>query len=233
MTTPELQLHTLFKLDARGRILSACEPGSPAGPLIFIGRSSAECATAVRADLPEPLARTLEALLQEEPPCADLKQPPIHASRYRDLISSSAATRRAPSVFFGPAFYFPEQLQPTPDVVEVQDEDQLTHHFAGWRAGEIAEGRAPVRAIVDPFPVSVCFSARLTEFAAEAGVETAPTFRRKGYATRTTAAWAHAIRETGRVPLYSTSWDNRGSLAIAQKLDLIPYASDWSLNLPA
>ncbi|MXZ22396.1 MAG: GNAT family N-acetyltransferase, partial [Caldilineaceae bacterium SB0665_bin_25] len=34
----------------------------------------------------------------------------------------------------------------------------------------------------------------------------------------------------GRVPLYSTSWENGASLAVARKLGLVAYASGWSLG---
>jgi hypothetical protein len=34
---------------------------------------------------------------------------------------------------------------------------------------------------------------------------------------------------SGRIPLYSTSWTNHASLAVARKLKLMPYASSWSL----
>lgn len=56
-------------------------------------------------------------------------------------------------------------------------------------------------------PVSICFCARRSEIAAEAGVETAQSYRGKGYAVRVTAAWAIAIRNSGKIPLYSTSLD--------------------------
>jgi RimJ/RimL family protein N-acetyltransferase len=84
----------------------------------------------------------------------------------------------------------------------------------------VAEGRA----------VSVCFSSRLTPRAAEAGVETAEPFRGRGYATRAVAAWAHAVRETGRIPLYSTSWNNLASQGVARSLGLRIYGADLSLT---
>ena len=66
--------------------------------------------------------------------------------------------------------------------------------------------------------------------AAEAGVETAARFRGRGLAPQVTAAWALAIRASNRLPLYSTSWSNEPSLAVARKLGLKPCASDWSLS---
>jgi len=37
------------------------------------------------------------------------------------------------------------------------------------------------------------------------------------------------MRASGRSPLYSTSWTNTASLAVADKLGLVAYASDWSI----
>jgi hypothetical protein len=39
-------------------------------------------------------------------------------------------------------------------------------------------------------------------------------------------AWASAIREAGKVPFYSTSWDNTASRAVAAKLELELFAED-------
>ena len=75
-----------------------------------------------------------------------------------------------------------------------------------------------------------CYSARLTGRAAEAGVETLETHRGRGYAPAVVAAWAHAVRETGRIPFYSTSWDNLASQAVARKLGLVQYATDLSIG---
>ncbi|MHC5544420.1 GNAT family N-acetyltransferase, partial [Singulisphaera rosea] len=62
-----------------------------------------------------------------------------------------------------------------------------------------------------------------------AGLDTAPAYRRRGYALRVTAAWADAVRSSGRIPLFSTSWENAGSLGVARALGLRVYATDWSV----
>jgi hypothetical protein len=82
----------------------------------------------------------------------------------------------------------------------------------------------------DDEPVSICFCARRSDVAAEAGLETAAPFRGRGYALHVTVAWALAVRATGRIPLYSTAWDNHASRTVARKLNLHPYASNWSLS---
>ena len=71
--------------------------------------------------------------------------------------------------------------------------------------------------------VSICGSARITSRAHEAGVETHPDFRGRGHAVKVVAAWARAVREDGRIPLYSTSWENEASRDVARKLGLVQY----------
>jgi GNAT acetyltransferase-like protein len=224
MSTPEIQLHTLYVLDADGRIVRAREPGpSRPPPALAMVRSTSGCAWAMRTDLPAALAREVAALAREEPPLRDLRDPPVHEARYIELLGGRVSA--------GPAFTFPEPLRAPAEVVRVQREAQLEHHFHGWEAGEIADGRGPVVAIFDEgHPVSICFCARRSDVAAEAGLETAEPFRRRGFGARVTLAWAAAIRASGLTPLYSTSWINAPSLAVARKLGLVAYASDWRID---
>ena len=78
--------------------------------------------------------------------------------------------------------------------------------------------------------VSVCFCARRSDAAAEAGLETAAKFRGRGLGPQVAATWALAVRASGRIPLYSASWANAASLSVARKLGLVAYASGWSLG---
>ncbi|USG65725.1 GNAT family N-acetyltransferase [Brevibacillus ruminantium] len=60
--------------------------------------------------------------------------------------------------------------------------------------------------------VSVCFSARSSDKAAEAGVETLEDYRGKGYAIRVASSWAKAIRQSQRSAMLwsnSTTCSNR------------------------
>jgi predicted GNAT family acetyltransferase len=76
----------------------------------------------------------------------------------------------------------------------------------------------------------MCFSSRTSAYAAEAGVETAPEFRGRGYASAVVTRWAEVVRQSGRRPLYSTSWDNLASQGVAKKLGLILYGEDCSFG---
>jgi GNAT acetyltransferase len=233
--TADLHLRTCLVLDEAGRIVSTREPQATRGPLLAIVRSATACAWAVRADLPVDVAGELDRLARNEPPAADLREAPVFAERYVSLLKGRLASSQVPSTKTrhsdGPAFAFPDTLSQPTGIVVVNDEGLLDRHFRGWVPGEIAAGRAPVMAIVeDGFPVSICFCARTSEAAAEAGLETAEAYRGLGYGTRVTAAWALAIRASQRVPLYSTAWTNRASLGVARKLGLVAYACSWGLS---
>lgn len=235
MTTPFLQLQTMFALDDEGRITSTREPGGNRGPLFFLARGADSCAWAVRADLPKHIADELHSLARTEPPTSTFRDPPAHAADYLSLlagrIGSANDVAQKCSSADGPAFLFPQSPVAPGDVTVVEDEALLARHFSGWVPGEIAAGRSPVLAVVeDGHPVSVCFCARSSSHAAEAGLSTADAWRGRGFGPRVVAAWALAVLETGRTPLYSTAWTNNASLSVARKLGLVAYASDWSLH---
>lgn len=221
--SPRLQLETLYILDGRGRIVSTREPRPSPGPRFALIRGAAECAWAVHADVADEVAEKLRDLARREEPSEPWERPPTFAEEYQAMLGSR-------TVWWGPAFEFPDQLRAAGDVEEIQDESRLDQHFTGWVAGEFAAGASPVLAVLeDGVPVSVCFCSRRSETAAEAGLDTAPAYRRRGYAVRVTSAWADAVRASGRIPLFSTSWENAGSLGVARTLGLRIYATDWSV----
>ncbi len=219
---PSLHLATLYETDVAGRLTRTREPAKRLAPMFVLVRSTTTCVWGIRAGVSDALAVELAALARDEPPVRDLRELPKHVGRYRTLGTTE---------WFGPAFEFPELIGASSDIERIEDERALNVNLRGWVPGEIAAGCAPVMGIVvDGAPVSVCFCARRTDRAAEAGVDTAPAYRGRGYAGRVTAAWAHAMRASGRIPLYSTSWINTASLAVARKLGLVAYASTWSIE---
>ncbi|MCY3897245.1 MAG: GNAT family N-acetyltransferase [Caldilineaceae bacterium] len=222
MSTPDLHLHTLFLLDSAGRILGTREPNPEPGPRFVLIRGRTNCAWAVRADVPQGIAEELEGLARAEPPVADFRGVPVHAEQYRTLAGGE--------VYAGPAFTFPKTVEQPDATAHVNALPLLARHFSGWTVTEIPERSPIVAVVVDGHAVSVCFCARRSERAAEAGLETAEAFRGRGFGPQVTAAWALAVRASGRVPLYSTSWENGASLAVARKLGLLAYACGWSLG---
>ena len=219
--TPRLQLETLFVLDGAGRIRHTREPNPTSGPAFALIRDKTSCAWAVSTRVPSALADDLNALAREETPLAALSDPPRNAAAYARLLGGQSTS--------GPVFTFPDSIPTVEDVVRVTALSALKRHFRGWTADELPE-RAPILGIaIDGHVVSICFCARRSEVAAEAGVETAAEYRGRGLGPRVTAAWAWMIRESGRLPLYSTPWTNAPSLALAKHLGLLPCGVNWSV----
>ncbi|MFN8514147.1 MAG: GNAT family N-acetyltransferase [Thermomicrobiales bacterium] len=225
----DVQIDALFTHDAGGRIGFANEPGGDRAPRFFFGRTREGNLWRVRDDLPEDVARRLGELAASEPVDDDLRAEP------RQFAAMGEALGGARSSYVGPAYRFPDEI-PTPTVETTRLAYADLHLLGrmGWNVNAEAEqfaAREPYVAVfADGAVVSVCFCARLTDRAAEAGLETLEGYRGRGYGPAVTAAWARAIRASGRIPLYSTSWDNLASQAVAGKLGLVQYATDLSLR---
>lgn len=221
--TAALQLATLYRFNPHGRLVSTLEPDNPPAPAFVLIRDAQRAVWALHQDLSPSVADTVGAWAADEGPLVHPEDPPVHAAQYRETLGGPVEA--------GPAFRFPGDLPEPADVVRIQDRAFLARYFGGGWEDILAEDRQPVMGIVrDKAAISVCFSARWGDAAAEAGVETAEAARGHGLAPRVVAAWAAAVREAGHVPLYSTSWSNSASRRVAAKLGLIVYAADWSIG---
>ena len=211
----------MYRFNEAGRIVSTLEPNPAIGPLFTLIRGRSERVWAVGATVASDLADELDALAIQEQPSADWREPPRFANRYHALLGGDLVS--------GPALEFPNRVDAPEGVSLIEDVRMLRRYFEGWTFEEVP-GRKPIAAVlVDGHAVSLCGCARRTDEAAEAGLETAEPFRGQGLAERVTASWAIAVRASGRMPLYSTSWENSASLAVARKLGLTTYAASWSL----
>lgn len=224
-----IHVQALFIHDADSRLLFVNEPGGggPA-PRLFIGRTRTGNLWRFRADLPASLIEELEALCVDEPAGAEISAAPRHIEEYVRLLEAQAPARK---LYVGPAYHFtefPEPSRPLQAITEMNAEmlrggfEELIAELPAWQPflALVEEGRA----------VSVCRSVRITPAAHEAGVETLPDFRGKGYARDVVAGWARAVRSLGATPLYGTSWENTASQAVANKLRLAPYGVDFHVT---
>ena len=224
-----MHVQALFTHDARARLLFVNEPGgeTPA-PRLFFGRTRAGNLWRFRADLPEILIEELEALCVDEPVGQELHREPRHFAAYVRLLDSHAPVHRR---WIGPAYHFTEYLEPSRSLLTITETnaerlqggfEELVEELPAFQpfVALIEEGRA----------VSVCRSVRITPAAHEAGVETLPDYRGRGYAQDVVAGWARSVQSLGTVPLYSTSWENSASQAVAKKLRLIQYGTDFHVT---
>lgn len=223
----ELHLDALYRRDGMGLIVSSRD-SAVAPPWFHLVRTSGGNRWLVGSHLEPRQRERLASVLSAFPPitdCADARSYPP------DLDAIRAALPRDPSLtreYRGPAFLFPES------VASADAADLLTGALAvaeegpfAWleSADDTAHPIAVVRAETGEV-AAVCYSARSTSAAAEAGVETAEKHRHRGYASRAVVAWAGAVARSGRIPLYSTSWQNFASQALARRLGLICYGED-------
>ncbi|MED1875571.1 GNAT family N-acetyltransferase [Brevibacillus borstelensis] len=133
-------------------------------------------------------------------------------------------------LWIGPAFVCNEIVTDYCDATLVTEDNKffLEHGFSSLLAE--LKFREPCYMVTEnDMAVSVCFSARSSDKAAEAGVETLEEYRGKGYAIRVASSWANAIRQSQRIPLYSTSWENYSSQSVAKRLQLHFYGTDISI----
>ncbi|MEP6848485.1 MAG: GNAT family N-acetyltransferase [Acidobacteriota bacterium] len=226
-----IHVSALFTHNAESRLLFVNEPDSQSAPAprLFLGRTRDGNIWRFRADLPEDLVEELNSLCADEPPLdIEFNDPPRYVERYLFLLERHTPVEE---ISRGPAYYFPENIIPLRPVVALTENDaerlqngfeELVTELPAWQpfVALIKKGRA----------ASVCRSARITPEAHEAGVETLPEFRGNAYATEVVADWARLVLKAAAIPLYSTSWKNVASQAVARKLRLKLYGADFHVT---
>lgn len=226
----QMQAVALFVHDERARLLRINEhdPSEPP-PRFFLSRTAGGNLWRTRFDLQEDLARALEQLAAREPVVSDLSQPARYEAEYIALLEQHAPLS---NTYAGPAYYLPELSPPAGigTVVITPANAALVEAYYPYTRSHYDELAPVVAYVEDGAAVSVCFSARITEHVAEAGVHTVERYRGRGYAAETVRGWAAPIRAMDRLPLYSTEWGNAASLAVARKLVAVQYAVELSLT---
>jgi RimJ/RimL family protein N-acetyltransferase len=223
-----LHVEALFTHDAEGRLVRVNEPDGAPAPRFFLGNTVDGVVLRFRHDVGPDLRRELDAASQADGlPQRGLDSPP-DPSRYEAIMARVAPIQRT---WAGPAFSFPQELSVAAGTVHVTEANaQLLHRFLQPWEPDVPLCRPMLALSVDGHAVAVCCSVRRTNGAHEAGVETAPSYRGRGYAARVVTAWARAVRDMGRMPLYSTSWQNEASRAVARKLALIHFGNDVHIS---
>jgi len=222
----ELHVALSFRHDAYGRLLAINEPepDHPA-PRLYLGRTTSGNIWRFRADLPDPLVEQLDALLRTGPAAPDLSQPPVVLPALIETLQPVQDLTQ------GPAWHFPEHVPLSKGVVPITSANiaACQRNFP-WTATHLADFQ-PCRAVlVDGDAVSLFFSSRNGQEACEAGVFTVEEYRGRGFAPAAVSSWAHEVRESGRIPFYSTSSGNLASRAVATKLGLVLNGAELSIT---
>jgi ribosomal protein S18 acetylase RimI-like enzyme len=223
-------VRALFTHDSESRLLFVNEPGGTTiqASRMFLGRTRAGNVWQFRADLPENLCQELAALCAKESVGEEFREPPRYAANYVRLLEQHAPVRE---IGAGPAYQFTENAGQSESVLIVTENNAeiLRDGFEDF-VSELPDWQPFVALVENNRAVSVCRSARITPEAHEAGVETLPDFRGKGYAEKVTAEWARLVRAADAMPLYSTAWGNVASQAVARRLNLRCYAADFHIS---
>ena len=229
----ERRAGTLFRLDSDGCILLDRDP-SQTPPRLFVQRSDSVVAFNVRADLPDSLVSELTRLAGLEPP-APPGAPLVQAEALQDRLGAIAPPAG------GPVFAIPANGDAPGDPALIRSGTEIGRELVGrWRREGLPRALsdlgfidaddvwAPwVLVMHDGGIAALCQTARLSNLGAEAGVITAPTYRRRGFGALVTRAWAAHPDLNGRTLYYSTSHANLASRALARTLGLAQPAEDW------
>jgi RimJ/RimL family protein N-acetyltransferase len=232
----ERHIEALYTLDDAGDLVRVREHDGGPAPRVFIGRTRATTTHRFRFDVP---AELRQAVLEATARALNTNDFATAAVTASDEITQLSAilSRSAPivSTSAGPAYACPNTMfQPTRNestVVRISEDNSalLNAHFSDW-IFDVQRSPPLMAVVVNRHAVAVCASVRITTRAHEAGVETAADYRGRGFAPQVVAAWIRVVRELGAEPLYSTSWGNAASQAVARKLGLIHFANDVHLT---
>ncbi len=220
----------LFDMDAHGRLVRVNEPGDERPPRLFLARGRRTQKVWFRADV---RAATAEACRRIARGLPRWDGQPSRGAVYDLLRAFLAVDAPIAEERRGPAYRFGEHVELDADAeVVVIDEDSadLLEPYFPYTRSVLAARNPVVGAMVDGRIVSACFSARRRPTAAEAGVATEGPYRGRGLAPLVVSVWRALVERAGVQPLYSTSWDNVASRAVAAKLRLVEYAETLSIT---
>jgi hypothetical protein len=216
-----------FTYNREGRMLQTNEPitsARRAAPRVFVGRTLRGTILRFGATVPGDIAHEIQTIVDQERPATEVEGWLAVNDRLEQALGHHAPVENRSS---GPVFQFPEEIGVPVQVTQISSENrELARTTFPWLFEEFADWQPTFAIINDGAVVSVCFSSRIGEPACAAGVETLAAFRGRGYAPRVVAAWGAAVRDSGRIPIYSTSWDNHASRAVAQRLALGIFGSE-------
>lgn len=208
------------------RTINEPGPGEKPAPRFFLGRTiEGTTLCRFRDDVPKMLVEQLEGLCADEPIIKDFQTKPKHFEAYMNLLHGEHFEME-------PCFLVPRETSPSMQVISITKENMggILHGGFEWLAAEIEYVQPCIALVRESQVVSICRSVRITSRAHEAGLETLDVFRGRGYAAAVVAGWAIAVRKTGSIPLYSTSWENIASQSVARKSALSFYGVNFTVT---
>jgi hypothetical protein len=228
----EARAAALYRMDAAGDLIESNSRWTRPAPSVAVTIGAERTLLEFGAQFPHPqraaVTDAVEYMIQRDWATTEIPAGVVEALRL--LV---AGREPVAEEHHGPLFAFPDELPPVADTVAVTPTsvERMLRMFPQAN-GEAIESLLPFRAILDgEQAVSACYSARRGAFVHEAGVDTLPELRCHGLGARVCVAWAADVRSLGAVPVYSTSFDNHASCALARRLRLVRLATDLHFTL--
>ncbi|MGH2550870.1 MAG: GNAT family N-acetyltransferase, partial [Thermomicrobiales bacterium] len=223
-----LRLDVLYTYDDRGRLLLSNEPIESArvpGPELAIALSGNCRVMRYGPGLKDELVDRLEAI-----PADHLTHGGVDV--FRGAVEAMLRPFGDWEHSGGPAYRFPHIPDFSEEAVEITSENRgVFRDDLQWYSDEYDQWGRGFAIVRGGSAVSACYSSRIDDLSAEAGLWTHPDFRGRGLARYVTQSWAAGVFESGRIPFYSTSFDNLASQSVARKLGLIQIGQDMAFRL--
>lgn len=122
-------------------------------------------------------------------------------------------------------FYYPTKIDfstPSCCLINTIDSELLSSTFKD-EIDELESAQLFFGYLLNGQIVSICRSVRIGR-GHEAGIETNPSFQRRGFASSVLKCWISAVQKQKSIPLYSANTDNVASLNLAKKVGFVKYA---------
>jgi hypothetical protein len=223
-----IRADTLFTYNAQGRMLCSNEPNGYDAPRVFLGCTKSGYVLRFGEKIPEDVANQIEQITQQKSPINEPQIPLDILIAVREVLSQHAPIRCEGG---GPTYRFPSSGLPKSEAIQLScDNIDIVSETYPWLFNELDDCQPCFAIVREAKAVSVCFSSRVGVYAREAGLETLASERRQGYAASVTSAWGASLQAAGIIPLYSTSWENLASQAVARHLGLIRFGADVTLT---
>lgn len=214
-----LHAQAMFLQDAAGDLTCVNEPwdGTRPAPRAFLARAAGgRELLRFRGDVPPETRARIRALCAAFP-CAP--QSPIPDGALCASVASLLGGE-----FSAEACYAPAGCA----LLGPEDVEAVTGRGFSWLSQELPMASPCLAALEGGQAVSVCRSVRVTARAHEAGIETLPGFRHRGYARAAFLTWAAAVRARGAEALYSALLQNAASRGLAESCGLRMYGAGVS-----
>ena len=190
-----LRANTLFRYDARGRMVCSNEPDGQPAPRVFLGCTADSRVVRFGQTVPDSLAQRVAEAVERQPMDDRLRVPAPTLTAVREALERHAPVSEESG---GPAFRFPEPIPRAGGAVQVTDSNlAVVRATCPWLITELAEWWPCFAVVHDGAAVSVCFSSRIGADACEAGVEIGMP---AAEASRRMAAWRQSPPVAGDPP---------------------------------